>query len=185
MKGRYSFGVALVAVVFAGSVAMAADTVADAWTKVSPPSGTYTVETPCLPAEVEKFKQLPENFSKIEVPVVGRVICMKPDLILLSGEVIADGLPANGPALYDLIVDQAAKDPAPDGKPMQVTLNQRRAMVNREVSGQHMAQTGFIETGHDRIILIVTGFQPESKTPLAEQGKQIDRFFGSITVNAK
>jgi hypothetical protein len=169
---------ACVALAFFGLVAAAPDS----WTRVSPPSGSFSVETPCSIAEIDKLKSAPEDFSGFTMPAQGRVICLTPGLILAAAEIGGGEMAAGDPSLYDMIVTEAAKDPKPDGKPVQTTLNGRRAMINRQVDGKVTAQTGFIELGRGRILLVITGFQPDNTTPLAQQGKQIDRFFNSIAV---
>jgi hypothetical protein len=169
------------ALAFVGLVAAAPES----WTRVSPPKGGFSVETPCTEAEVEKFKSAPEELSGFKLPVQGRVICLKPGLILLAGEISAGDLPASSSNLFDMIVTEVAKDPKPDGKPTQTTLAGHRAMLNREVNGQRTAQVGFIELGRSRIIMIVTGFLPESTASLADQGQLIDRYFGSIAVTGQ
>ncbi len=177
-----SLRTAIVGLAVAVSVGAAA---ADVWTRASAPNGAFSAETPCSAQEVEKLRQAPENLGSVQLPVAGRVMCVNQSAGFTAGEVTADDLPATGPGLFDSIVEQARNDTSAGAKPVATTLNGRRAMVNREASGDTMAQTGFIETGRNKMILIIAGFSPGNGLTAAEQGQQIDHFFHSIEVNGK
>ncbi len=186
MRGRFVFSTALAAVALVASVAVTADTLADVWVRARPFSGTFSVETPCTAQEIETLRRSPPNFAAMKMTAERQVVCIKPGMIMAAGEVIATNASATGQSAFDAMVGLTGRDPAPSGTEMILTIvNGRRAMMVREVSGQKIVQIGFIETGHDRIITVITGFQPENTNPLEEKFKQIDRFVQSIELAGK
>lgn len=172
-------------VVFAGPPASARADGEDAWVLVSAPNGAFSIETPCSESEVAALQGVPGSaVPNVEIVPQSRVICRKGPLIFLAGVVEPRDYPASGPSLFDLIVEAVAQAPAVEGKPTTTTIGGRRAFVNREERDGVLAQTGFIELGRAKAIMLVAGFD-DASVSVAAQGEAIDHFYASTKVTAR
>lgn len=174
---------------FAGiALALSASTVARAedasWTRASAPSRLFSVETPCTLLELERFKALPADvIAGSNLPAEMRVACSKDSVVLVAALVEVDAAETGNTTFFDALMDKAKSDTTAEGVPSRTVIDGRRAFLNRQVEGDVVAQTGFVEAGRNRIVLIITGMRPDSGLSITEQGQIIDRFCNSIKVS--
>ena len=151
------------------------------WTSAAAPNGHFTVDTPCTAPEIAALRRAPAGLmAGVDLAPEARVLCSKGPWIFVAGEVNVEGVPA-GSSFFDILVQQAAADPTAEGRPTQTTMHGRRAFVNRQEQAGVIAQTGFVEIGRTRIILLVSGSR-DSSVGVDVQRQTIDHFFNSISL---
>lgn len=170
-------GLALTLAAPSGALAAAAELV---WGRAVAPNGDFSIETVCTEPEIAASANMPNPLKLTFVPQ-SRVVCAKEGLLLMAASWEMAKLPAGGGTLYDVLWAQIESTSEGEARPVQTTINGRRAITNRAKDGDVLAQTGFIEIGPKRLIVLVAGGQG-SKLSFDEQGRVIDRFFASTKV---
>ena len=174
---------AALALTAGGSAAFAAT--ADVWARSTPPNGAFSVETPCTASEIDALKNLPGDAMPMKVEPDARLVCKKGKILFFAGQAAVGALPAGVTSIFDKIADGVTADTGAEGEPRTLTIDGHRALINRDDSEGPMAQTGIIEVDARTIIVLVAGVEQGSDISLVDQGKMIDRFYGSIRVIAK
>ena len=83
---------------------------------------------------------------------------------------------------FDLLLAEIEKDVSGGPKPKLVTIDGRRAVLNREEDKGYTAQNGLIDLGGGKVIILLVGIEPGSKAGPMERAEMIDRFTYSIKV---
>jgi len=160
-----------------------------AWLRTASPDGAFSVETPCSAEEVDRGRALPVDIvgRGINLPVSRRVICPSRNIVLVAGVVEEPRLPKNGPSLFDGLLMAGKDNPKGNkGTPTITTISGHRAWLNRAQEGGEVAQVGYVEIGHARMIFAhCCGAPSRAGVSKDEQVAMIDHFFGSIQVDKK
>ena len=167
--------------VFAGG-ASASD---DVWTPAVAANGAFSVDTPCSTAEVVEFRKLPEPLMPGVTFVPNtRVACKHGETLLVAGVYDVAGYPATGPAVFDSFVQQLRSDKTAEGVASVTTINDRRALLNRQEKDGVLAQTGFVEISRSKLVVMIGGVYGGGMK-IEDQRALVDRFYGSVKVTAK
>ncbi|WP_447725412.1 hypothetical protein [Sphingomonas koreensis] len=152
-----------------------------AWSRVIPPNGAFSIETPCKPVEISALRVVPDAALPINNYAPGsRILCRKGGMVFMAGVVNTTDLPA-GVSAYDVITEKVAKAGNVEGKPTLTTIGGRRALINRQVRNGLVGQTGFIEISPIKIITLVAGTEGDDASAAASI-EAVDRFYASIKV---
>jgi hypothetical protein len=171
---------------FAGAAAGATMGIDGVWTPAHSPNGLFSVETPCSLSEVAALKGMPGSaLPGGNSDPDTRVLCKQGDVLFFAGEIDGGSLPPGTSSLFDLISTQAANDKTAEGTPKVTTIDGRRAWINRQEEDGALAQTGFVEVGRTKIILLLAGVQGKVSLSVKQQGDAIDRFYSSVKVTGQ
>ena len=156
------------------------------WTRLTAPDGAFSVETPCTKSESDATVGTPgPGATALVYGSKARIVCIKDALMFVAAEVAEPALPADSPALFDVVVEQMLGDKTAEGAPASTTIDGRRAYVNRQVQGDDTAQTGLVEIDRTRLVLLLSNVQRTGGAGAPQQRAAIDRFYASLRVTSK
>lgn len=185
MSGRTGMVRAGLALVGALTAATAAQAALQAWHRAAAPDGSFSIETVCTAAEIDTLRGATGQLTDgVQLSPESRVLCQQPDLIQAAGVINLGDVPA-GQSAFDLLAASAKNNPAAGQTQTLTSLDGHRMLLNREVRGKIVAQTGVVEIDSRRLILMISGFQPGTELSASAQAATIDHFTQSLKVAAK
>ncbi len=164
-------------------VAVANDGVAgDDWSRFQSPDEAFSVKTPCSAEETLAFQAMTKDASILPVPIgpEARVMCLQGETLMFAGIVEVPLAELGDTSLFDLITEDIRKEESQLHDAAARTVDGRRAFTNMEARTDYLAQSGFVEVAHNKVLLSVVGGEITEEYPEASRRLLVERFIASI-----
>lgn len=146
--------------------------------RTSSPDKVFSTESPCSSAVSELLKlSAPEMLTQAALSAQSSVVCATSQLFFVAGTIEHD---TGKEPLFDHLQKKARAESTDERTHSMVTIAGRRAFLNRQVASGRMAQSGFVELGDRKVVLLIAGGRPGTGLGIEEQAKDIDRFYQSL-----
>lgn len=152
------------------------------WTRFSAPSALFSVEVPCAAEEVARVAQLPADVG-VGTPFdpANRVMCLADDWLYMAGALTEPAAKTGERPVFDTIREAVLANKTAAGVQRDVTIDGRRAFINRELKDGMLADAGFVEVDKATIILISSGGKVRQDVDAAAA---LERFAQSLRITA-
>ena len=171
----YAFG--------AGASVLAQVAVDWEWGRSEPTSKTYTIETPCTQNEVSVTSIIPLPIGASRLNPATQVVCIKEGLVFAAGTTAGlEGELPDGQKAFDLVIEgiQGSGQSLPGGA--YDLIDGRRAIQNREVEGDVVAQTTVIELSDGEVLMMLSGGPFDGSGSELDVDALIDRHTNSLEI---
>ena len=155
---------------------------AAAWARFSAPRALFLVEVPCSAEEVARVAQLPGDVGVgTSFEPANRVMCLAGDWLYMAAVLTDASVAAGDTRMFDLIRNAVLAQNAATSVPRDLTIDGRRAFINREIKDGIVADAGFVEVNKTTIILISSGGTARQDV---DANAALDRFAQSLRITA-